>query len=175
MPGYYKSKEVYKQHRNDAYTPNIYPVRGLYVTGTHTEPVYQDHDVTLIGVTSSSLGYVELIETDKNLPTDHAFTVVGFDLSDDINVVVYNTSSANLPTDHAFTVVGFDLSHDINVVEYGNVTEQLPTDHAFTVVGFDLSMDLNQKQRISSYVDVGYNNCMTITNITSNAIVITDE
>ena len=62
MSGIHKSKEVYKYTE----TPtgrNLVPVRGVYVSGLHTEPWYIDHTVSVTKYTSNDPIVVDYYET----------------------------------------------------------------------------------------------------------------
>ena len=66
--GFHRSKEVYKFTE----TPTgrkLVPIRGLYVSGLHTEPRYTDHLITVKNFTSSTTNVVNFTEVSRDVYT----------------------------------------------------------------------------------------------------------
>ena len=145
MASYYKSKEVYKQHRNQNNQSEIIPVRGLYVSGTHLEPLYQDHNITVTDFTSTAVSIADLIETDRDMEL-HGCNVLDFDMINNIDIVQYTRATATLSDLHGCNILDFDMINNIDIYSYQKTETTLPDMHGNNVLDFDIenSFDITQ-------------------------------
>lgn len=95
MANIHKSKEVYK-YTDTANGNKLVPVRGLYVSGTHKEPWYIDHAITITGFTSTEeiVASYTAAETDV-VDNDSALVFTGISFTD-VDLVNYYSDSMNL-------------------------------------------------------------------------------
>ena len=115
MSNYYKSKEVYKQHR-DAVThePKIIPVRGLYVSGDHLEPTYIDHNVTITQCTSTSMTIVDYVDRTIDVPTDHSVNILDFYQTGSVSAIDLRTTYTDTTPQSCISVSVF-TSTDLTI------------------------------------------------------------
>ena len=140
--GYYKSKEVYKQHRNPEHDnqPELVPVRGLYVAGTHVEPLYQDHNVTITSYTSSNLNVVDYVEADTNAELGRTLNTLNFEsFNGNIDFVSYQKAEASAETGHTLNTLNFDVfNSNIQVIRYQDLVNT-GNEPCIAIVGFTSS------------------------------------
>ncbi len=128
--GIHKSKEIYK------YTPTnsgnqCVPIRGLYVSGLHTEPRYYDHLVTVVGFNSNEPEIRDYTTAYKNA-YEPAIIVRGFQYVNP-TAVDYTTQSKTNNTS-GFIVRGFQFANP-QVISY-QTSNYENTDHGIIVRGF---------------------------------------
>ena len=174
MSNYYKSKEVYKQHR-DAVThePKIIPVRGLYVSGDHLEPTYIDHNVTITQCTSTSMTIVDYVDRTIDVPTDHSVNVLDFYQTDDIGFVNYTTDAIDVPTDHSVNILDFYQTDDIGFVGYISTQIDVPTDHSVNILDFYQTGSVSAIDLRTTYTDTTPQSCISVSVFTSTDLTIT--
>ena len=91
--GFHRSKEVYKFTE----TPTgrkLVPIRGLYVSGLHTEPRYTDHLITVKNFTSSTTNVVNFTEVSRDVYTP-CMQGVGIE-NVDPTITYYTTDTKNM-------------------------------------------------------------------------------
>ena len=94
MSGYHKSKEVYKYHRDVHGNITIIPVRGLYISGTHLEPAYWDHNVTITGISSTDgVTVVDYVDTTKSTYDYSGIRFIDCAWQHPLTVVDYSSST----------------------------------------------------------------------------------
>lgn len=161
MSGIHKSKEVYKYTRTSN-GDKLIPVRGLYVSGLHTEPRYVDHVITVSNFTSNDAHITDYKETPVDISTE-AFAVSGFE-SSPIDVTLYTITSKEISSD-AFSISGFEsVSMDLQL--YTN-SEQTISTEAFAVTGFD-SEPVTFEEYGQLRVDSSLEHVLTLNTYTSN-------
>lgn len=117
MADYYRSKEVYKQHRNLDHESTIIPVRGLYVSGTHLEAVYEDHVITVTGFTSSPLEFYDYTTKTINMQTESAYRILDVLCADDgVTMVDQIQTNQSFGRESVITVLDF-TSNDLTISE----------------------------------------------------------
>lgn len=167
MSGYYKSKEVYKQFRDQNNQPKIVPVRGMYVSGRHLEPWYIDHNITINSFTSTPA-------------TVKSFTEISEEISDSVMKISDITTTPVEVTD--YYTKDFDDNEMVMKISGIETTPLVITEYS------QISYDDNEKvlliQDISTsaisvdkldkkQVDFGKDFCISITKFTSTALSIT--
>ena len=166
MSGIHKSREVYK------YTPTrdgrkLVPVRGLYVSGLHTEPRYMDHWLEVVGFTSNDGDIVDYTEReiDRYVP---CIAIIGFENSQP-TVINYSTSELNFNTP-GIAIVGFD-NQKPTIIEYNTNENQIYTP-GFAIIGFEhASPTILNYYRLS--IDSSLEHILTVVDYTSSECVIT--
>jgi hypothetical protein len=94
MSGYHKSKEVYKYHRDVHGNITIIPVRDLYISGTHLEPAYWDHNVTITGISSTDgVTVVDYVNTTKSTYDYSGIRFIDCTWQHPLTVVDYKSST----------------------------------------------------------------------------------
>ena len=177
MADYYKSKEVYKQHRNLDHESTIIPVRGLYVSGTHLEAVYEDHVITVTGFTSSPLEFYDYTTKTIYMQTESAFRLLDvFCVDDGVTLVDYTQRSQNLQTESAFRILDvFCVDDGVTLVDFESKTIYMQTESAFRLldvlcVDDDVTM-IDYTQRSQSF---GRESVVTVLDFTSNDLTISE-
>lgn len=136
---YYKSKEVYKQHRDLQGVSKIIPVRGLYVSGEHYEAMYIDHAITVDQFTSSPFTIVDYT-TISTSQTDHSVNLI--DVTGNVTASLERYTSSTIPnqTDHSVNLIHVDGSVDVTLDRY--TTDNVPnqTDHSVNLIHVDGSI-----------------------------------
>jgi hypothetical protein len=105
--GFHRSKEVYKFTE----TPTgrkLVPIRGLYVSGLHTEPRYTDHLITVKNFTSSTTNVVNFTEVSRDVYTP-CMQGVGFG-NVDPTIINHPISKVSMIPDHLVKVKDFTSS-----------------------------------------------------------------
>lgn len=152
MAGYYKSKEVYKQHRDALVNePHIIPVRGLYVSGTHTEPVYQDHDVTITNIDSSPIQYVDLIETTANRHIGQSLNLIDFYTFGTIHSVTYSKASADRHIGQSLNLIDFYTFGNLTVESYTSTTADRHIGQSLNLIDFYTFGNLTYANQVNLY------------------------
>lgn len=174
MAGYYKSKEVYKQHRDENDIPHVFPVRGLYVSGTHVEPLYQDHNVTITSYTSSNINVVDYTEADANLEIHQINTLDFGSIPGNIDVVQYTQAEASREMGHAINTLDFEsINGNIDFVSYETSATNIEIGHTINTLDFGvLNANINTQQSLS--VDsTSRESIIAVVGFTSGPIVVT--
>ena len=143
MAGYRKAKEIYMFHRNVNDEITIIPIRGLYVSGTHYDPVFEDHNMTITQMTSDgNISIVDFTEVSHNIT----------DPSGDLFIdTTWNTSLT--VTDYHIT----SLSHDDTATRFINATwETLMTITEYQTVS------VNHDDTATRMIYVDWNTVMNI-------------
>lgn len=167
MSGIHKSREVYK------YTPTrdgrkLVPVRGLYVSGLHTEPRYMDHILTISEFSSSkeTVVYYTEAEMDVNVPGISVSAIK----TEPIEVTEYSSASSN-PSSPGISVVGIKTS-PIEVIEY---TSNVPN---LDVPGISVTYVATTPMEIIDYhhifVDSSLDHVLTIVTYDSSTPTVTN-
>ena len=139
MANIHRSQEVYKRiegmHADDR---PLRAVRGLYVSGTHLNPEYIDHNITITDFTESNpLVVVNFTERTETTPDDHVLNFIGMDVGM-LSIDFYSTATATTPDDHVLNFIGCDVS-PIEIEAYGQSTKTVPDDHVLNFIGLDVS------------------------------------
>lgn len=175
--GYYKSKEVYKQHRNPEHDnqPELVPVRGLYVAGTHVEPLYQDHNVTITSYTSSNLNVVDYVEANTDAELGHTINMLNFEsFGGNIDYVQYSKAETTRELGHTLNALNFEsFDGNIDFVSYQKAEASAETGHTINTLNFDVFNSNIQVIRYQDLVHDGNEPCITIVGFTSSAISVT--
>jgi len=167
MSGIHKSREVYK------YTPTrdgrkLVPVRGLYVSGLHTEPRYMDHWLEVVGYTSNDGDIVDYIETNIDKYAN-AFSFVGIETYQP-EVIEYSTTNINLRAS-GFAICGVD-TQNVAIIPYNTQSQSVyPTGYAITHFDHDPPTIINYQHL---FVDSSLEHILTIVDYTSSEFTITD-
>lgn len=125
MAKLHKSKEVYK-YTDTANGNKLVPVRGLYVSGTHREPWYIDHAITVTGFTSNDTTVAPYTSVERDVFGDGTLAFTGIS-GGGVNIVNYYSSSEELFEDSVYSdtsslaFVGI-VPGDLTIVSY--YTEQ---------------------------------------------------
>lgn len=166
--GYYKSKEVYK-YTETSNGRKLVPIRGLYVSGLHTEPLYMDHLISIHDFSSTPTVIADYTEISENV-YDSVLNIVGIGASA-LTITNYTIASANLPNDDVLNIVGFDQL-PINVQSYTQESDNV-TDSVLNIVGLSVS-SMGITEYPYAYETLPPEHLITINAFTSNATVITD-
>ena len=130
MSGIHKSKEVYKYTPTRDGTRKLVPVRGVYVSGLHTDPLYMDHCITITEYSSADVEIVDYT-TQETTQRSPGLSVVGIDIhhADIIEYTRKNTSVSS----PGLSVIGIEIEHcDILPYTRQSQTQQSP---GLSVVG----------------------------------------
>lgn len=168
MSGIHKSREVYKFTTTERDGRVIIPVRGLYVSGLHTEPWYIDSYIDIVGYTSRPATIRDYYESDISVNLD-ALSMSGFE-STQIEVVGYSSTSVSYSLD-ALSLTGF-ISTPLNIIPYTSsaVTSNL---NSLSLSGFE-STAINIEEYYTVYVDSSLESILSIDTYTSSTCTITD-
>ena len=170
MSGYHKSIEVYKFLRKNG-VPVIVPIRNLYVSGTHMDVMYIDHNVTIVDYTSTQLELYDYTEQTVEVPTDHQFNIIGIGIADTTTFTNYTTETVDVPVDHQFNIIGININNETTFTEYGNETVDVPIDHQFNVIGVALETYMSAVS-IPTVEKKVTDHMLTIADFTSTALEI---
>ena len=161
MSGIHKSKEVYKNTQT-RYGRRLVPVRGLYVSGIHTDPRYTDHVITVSRYTSSDAVIAEYIETYRDVSaysmsptafiskplqlvdygnaaassTSYSMSLTNFE-SRPIDMIVYH-SQAYQPNTYSMSLTDFE-STSLQIIEYGTLHVDSSMEHVISVNSYNSS------------------------------------
>lgn len=135
MSGIHKSKEVYK-YTNTAQGKRLVPVRGLYVSGTHLEPWYIDHAVTIDAFTTTEAKCVRYTSRAESLSAEHIVKMLNVDTGT-VNIDYYTIGSVTLKTDHMVKMLNVDIG-TVNVETYTSVAKTLKADHIVKMLNVDI-------------------------------------
>lgn len=171
MSGYHKSIEVYKFLRKNG-VPVIVPIRSLWVSGSHMDVAYIDHNVTIIGFTSSPIELYDYTERTVDVPSDHQFNIIGMSADGDITFIEYTQQVADVPSDHQFNIIGISSEDDITFTPYASTTIDVPSDHQFNILGltYDGTVDAIDAPIIDA--NLVPDHMLTISDFTSTSLVI---
>lgn len=161
MSGIHKSKEVYKYTRTSN-GDKLIPVRGLYVSGLHTEPRYVDHVITVSNFTSNDVHITDYKETPVDISTE-AFAVSGFG-SSPIDVTLYTITSKEISSD-AFAISGF-ASTQLDMQLFTSSEQTMSTD-TFAITHFD-STPMTFDEYGQLHVNSSLEHVLTLNTYTSN-------
>ena len=183
MPYIQKSDEIYKQIRKDpdeqhpGGKPTLIPFRGLQVAGTHTEPVYMDH-------------YLTITAFDESRPLSAVdYTTESIDLQDDTNVkflgvvknrhLVFTTYQRNILPDQTVDTnvkfLGVVKNRHLVFTTYGRqypTYQKIDTHVKFLGVVKNRHLVWGIKPQSISYVKDGPTHSITITEFSSNELTI---
>lgn len=166
MSGIHKSKEVYKNTMT-RYGRRLVPVRGLYVSGIHTDPRYTDHVITVRNFTSSDAVIAEYIETMVDLRT-YSMSVISFE-SKSMQIVDYDNASAS-NTNYSMSVTSFE-SMPLSMVEYHTQPYQ-PELYSMSVTSFE-SQPIQMLEYGTLHVDSSLEHVISVNSYDSSACTIT--
>lgn len=170
MSGYHKSIEVYKFLRKNG-VPVIVPIRNLYVSGTHMDVAYIDHNVTITEFTSSSLELYDYTELTVDVPTEHQFNIIDVELDSLLTFVNYTSAETSVPTEHQFNILDVELESSLTFTEFGNVTVDVPTEHQFNILDVELENQMTMVNNTHTKKAVT-DHMLTISDFTSTSLVI---
>ena len=171
MSGYHKSKEVYKYHRDVHGNITIIHVRGLYISGTHLEPAYWDHNVTITGISSTDgVTVVDYVNTTKSTYDYSGIRFIDCTWQHPLTVVDYTSSTHYMYDYSGIRFIDCAWQHPITVTSYTSSTHYMydysgirfidcTWQHPITIS--DPSTPVPNK-----YID-GYDHNVTITSIVS--------
>lgn len=143
MAGYRKAKEIYMFHRNVHGEITIIPIRGLYVSGIHYDPVYEDHNITITELSSD--GNLRIVD----------YTKVSHDIIDPSGDLFIDTTwnTSLTITDYHIT----SLNHDDTTTRFINATwETLMTITEYQTVS------INHNDTATRMIYVDWNTDMNI-------------
>lgn len=135
MSGIHKSKEVYK-YTNTAQGKRLVPVRGLYVSGTHLEPWYIDHTITIDAFTTTDAKCVRYTSREESLPADHMVKMLSVDTGA-VTVDYYTKGSATLKADHMVKMLNVDVG-TVTIETYTSSSVSLKADHMVKMLNVDV-------------------------------------
>lgn len=166
MSGIHKSREVYKF--TDTRTgKKLVPVRGLYVSGLHTEPRYMDHWISVNNFSSSDATIVDYTEND----IDQSFVSLTTSQieTNALGVVNYTHHDEN---QYDYSLTGLDITtNDLQVVSYNSQTVQ---QQLSSLCSLDVESNaLNIRDYTSLSVDSSLEHVLTVNTYTSNTCTIT--
>lgn len=170
MSGIHKSQEIYK------YTPTengrkCIPIRGLYVSGLHTEPWYVDHVITITNFTSSEPRIEDYYESTTE--TVHpSYTVTGFYPGPNVEVDNYSSTARN-SVHPSYTVTGFIDGHGLVIDLYESSTFQ-QVHPSYTVMSFIKSDNVAIENLMETHVDSSLEHIISIDEFTSSTPSIAD-
>lgn len=141
-----KSEEIYKQVRknktpeNPGGDPTLIPLRSMWVSGTHTEPVYKDHYITLTNFNSNTATVADYTTKREITTDDTCVHFLGIEKIQHLDITTYGRQYMPNQTDD--TCVHFLGIEKIQHLEFGeNVQKNKNTDdgptHSITVTGFN--------------------------------------
>lgn len=161
MSGIHKSKEIYK-YAETTHGKKLIPIRGLYVSGLHTEPRYIDHVISVTKFTSNEPHISDYKETPIDLNTD-AFAITSF-ASNPVDVTLYTISTDDVSSD-TFAISGF-ASTQLDLQLFTSSEQTMSTD-AFAITHFDstpMTFDEYGQLRVNSSLE----HVLTLNTYTSN-------
>ena len=168
MSGIHKSKEVYKYTRTSN-GDKLIPVRGLYVSGLHTEPRYVDHVITVSNFTSNDAHITDYKETPIDLNLD-TFSITGFE-STPVDVTLYTITSKELSMD-TFSITGFE-STPVDMQLFTSSEQSMSSD-TFSITHFD-SEPLTYQEYGQLHVNSSLEHVLTLNTYTSNDCTISQS
>ena len=177
MADYYRSKEVYKQHHNLDHESTIIPVRGLYVSGTHLEAVYEDHVITVTGFTSSPLEFYDYTTKTTNMQTESAYRILDvFCVDDGVTLVDYTQRSQNLQTESAYRILDVFCADDgVTMVDFESKTINMQTESAYRILDvFCVDDGVTMVDYVQTNQSFGRESVVTVLDFTSNDLTISE-
>ena len=142
MAGYRKAREIYMFRRNLNNEITIIPIQGLYISGTHYDPVYEDHNISVTELTSdSNLRIVDYTEVSHNLVDPSGDKLKDIAWNTVMNITNYHTASLSQDdTSTRFKDVTWNTV--MNVYSYSS-TSNSQTDSATRMKSIEWNTVLN--------------------------------
>ena len=172
-----KSKEIYKQIRknkteeNPGGDPTLIPLRGMWVSGTHTEPVYMDHYMTVTAFTSTPAVAVDYVSKYIEHTENTNLKFMGINKSWHMNIVTYHRNTMPDQTDNTnLKFLGVNKSWHMNIVTYGRQYPEDQKDYLglkFMGINMTRRIVIGEKTTSAKNTDDGPTHSITITGFTS--------
>lgn len=171
MGNIHKSREVYK------YTPTatgkkLVPIRGLYVSGTHLEPYYIDHYITIDAFTTNEPTITDLTTSSVDFPPWHAISFIGADIVNGVNVDWYTTSSVELEPWHAISFIGAEIANGVDVEWYTASVKELEPWHAISFIGAEIVNGVDVDWYTTSTASIGIQPGIELVSFTATDVTV---
>ena len=181
MPYIQKSIEVYKQFRGqktEEYPggiPLLVPVRGLYVSGTHTEPYFIDHNLTITNFTSNTMTVSDYTEIGKSINEGENLHLVGIDFVTRNRYVRFSSTSKDFNPESNIHLVGVDFVTRNRYTSFSTKNYNLNPESNIHLVGIDfVTRNKYGYPQSVSRTQQGPTHCLTIQVFTSNTITVSE-
>lgn len=168
--GYYKSREVYK-YTETSDGRKLVPVRGLYVSGLHTEPWYIDHMVSVHDFTSSKGKIVDYTNITVNTEDDPIVHIVGAHVKYP-TIQSYSTTEQTVQPDSIAHIVGA-VAYQPTIVKYQTVVVNVEPDSIAHIVGCHFKKQTVIQNRLIS-IDMIPDHMISIAQYDTSTATITD-
>ena len=138
------SSEIYKMFRGSPTPeypggePILVPIRGLYVSGTHTEPVYIDHYTTIVEFTENTpITIVNLENTSVDFNVMDNVHFVGMERTNSTYSVSYSTAKTSENVMDNVHFVGMEKTNTMySVSKVTDHADNIRPSHCITITAF---------------------------------------
>ena len=177
-----KSKEIYKQIRknkteqNPGGDPTLIPLRSMWVSGTHTEPYYIDHYMTVTEFSSTPATVADYVSNYVEDTIDTNLKFMGVNKTRNINVVTYHRNTMPDQKDNiGLKFLGINESWNMKIVTYGRQYPEDQKDYLglkFLGINKSWRLVIGEKKETVKNTDDGPTHSVTITEFNSNSPTI---
>lgn len=178
-----KSEEIYKQVRknktpeNPGGDPTLIPLRSMWVSGTHTEPVYKDHYITLTNFNSNTATVDDYTTKHETTTDDTCVHFLGIEKIQHIGIIDYHRRTLpNQTDDTCVHFLGIEKIQHLNITTYGRYYMPNQTDDTcvhFLGIEKIEHLTFGEKVQKNKNTNDGPTHSITVTGFDSNAVTVT--
>jgi hypothetical protein len=151
-------------------TPTLIPIINMYVSGTHTEPVFSDSMVSIKSFTSSKSN-IDTYSSTTLSQSNYNVQYIGIENIDKMSYTEYSTESLS-QSNYNVQYIGIENIDKMSYTEYGNVSSN-QSNYNVQYIGIENIDKMSYTEYTTLDTDYGPSHDVSIKSFTSNSIIIT--